>query len=235
VYARRRVVLTRSPEDNARIRSLAGDLDVEWVERTCIAYEPVPVLPMVIDELLAGRFDAAIFPSRRAVEGLFASGPLPAPVRVVTIGPSTREALESNGWRNVLTPREARASAVVEELDALLPDARNVLYVRGETATDEIQDALRSRRVRVTEAVVYRSRPLPAAPLPDADVPTLVVLASPESARAWLAVDEMSREYLAIGPSTATALRALGRDPHVAVEASARGLAEAVRGWVVAP
>jgi uroporphyrinogen-III synthase len=225
------VVLTRSPEDNARLRALAAGLDVEWVERTCLAYEQVPAAPEVIDDLRAGRYDGAVFPSRRAVEGLFASGPLPAPSNVVAVGPSTREALGLHGWVDVSMPHEASAAAVVEELDALLPGARHVLYVRGETATDDIQAALRARSTRVTEAVVYRSRPLPVEPLPDDNAPTLVVVASPESARAWLAADATTHAFLAIGKSTAAAIRAARQTACVAPEATAEGLAKAVRAW----
>ncbi len=232
MYTRRRVVLTRSPEDNARIQALACDLDVEWVERTCIGYTFVPVAPAVLDDLRAGRFDAAIFPSRRAVEGLFQAGPLPAPARVVAIGPATRDALISHGWREVMTPNEARAASVVDELDTLLPGARHVLYVRGEAATHEIQTALRARRgIGITELVVYRSQPATIAPLPDDDAATLVVLASPETARTWLASDASHREYLAIGSSTAAAVRDAGRISRVADEATAEGLAASVRAW----
>lgn len=234
MHAHRRVVLTRTPDDNAALRRALGPTAAEVLEQPCFALERVACAPAVREALVSGAYDGAVFVSRNAVEGLFADGPLPAPAHVLALGPSTAACLATHGWA-ARVPSRSRAEDAARELDALLPGVRRVLYVRGVEGLCVLQDALRGRGVEVDEVIVYRTVEAPLPPLPPHEGRTLVVLASPAAARHWQRQHPaLDAEHLAIGLTTAAALREAGREVHVAAESSTEGLAAAIRDWVAA-
>ncbi len=229
MHAPPRLVLTRSPEDNAALRALLTGLGLEIVERPALELQYVTPDGDLLERLREGTYDAATFLSRHAVRGLLSGRTLPAPSRLVAIGLATKAELEAHGWRGALMPSEARAEVAAREPDELVPNVRRVLHVRGEIGTTVLQQSLRERGVQVDELVVYRTAPVAHPPLPTSNGPTLVIVASPEAARH---ATIPSAEYLAIGRSTAQACEVLELTTHVAAEATAEGLAAGVRAWL---
>lgn len=232
--ADRRVVLTRSAEDNARLRERLEGVGAELVDYPCITVERAPVDPEIAGRVRTGSYAGAVFVSRNAVRHFFAQVEGPAPQDVVAIGRGTAEVLAATGWPATAVPSEFNAEAAAAELSALLPHPGRTLHVRGDIGGDVLPRALRAAGRAVDEAVVYRTRECAEAALPDDPRPTLVVFASPSAVRGFRARNPALRPAaLAIGPTTARAAQAEDFAVTLAPEASVESLAEAIGRWVV--
>jgi uroporphyrinogen III methyltransferase/synthase len=237
VRAARRLVLTREPADNDRLREAVKDLGVEITDYPCIRVETLPAPAGLLSRVRAGAFAGAVFASRNGVESLFAQlGAAPAPADVVAIGTSTAEALLRHGWAVTGLPSETRAEVAALELDALLRSPGRVLVVRGAEGSHLLTGALRLSGREVEETVVYRTVDPIEAPLRLDERPTLVVFASPTAIRHFSAHQHDARKHpgfeaLCIGPTTARAARGAGLTLRTARAASVAALAEAVREW----
>lgn len=237
--ASRRVVLTRPPEDNQRLRAAIGEGAAEFIEYPCIAIEPLPIAHGVLEKVSSSLYDAAVFVSRNGVTRFFeeveaASQPRPSrPRQVLAIGNGTAELLVQNGWPPTALPSDARAEVAVVELDSLLHGEGAVLHVRGEIGGTLIQDALRKRGRTVDEAILYRTVDPVTTPLPRSEVSTLIVFASPSAVRHFMAHNEEPvGEALAIGETTAAAARRAGFTVGVLPSSDLQGLADEVRRWI---
>lgn len=238
--ASRRVILTRVPADNARLRAALGEVDAEVAEviaLPCLAIDRLPIAPAVRDRLLRREraFDAAIFVSKPSVEHLLDALPeVPAPPQVVAIGGGTAAELTRRGWTVTMLPSEPRAEIAATELDSLFPGQGAVLHVRGDIGASLIQNALRERGREVVEAVVYRNRDADTPPLPPDERPTLLVATSPSVLGRGLkrVPDREALTVLAIGETTARAAREAGLSVRLAPEASTEGLAAGIREWL---
>ena len=217
-----RVLLTRDEGLAAEVRALGAEVRVAAVTRT----EPVPV------EVDPAAFDWIVFTSRKAV----AYWPLPfeAGPRIACVGPATREAEEARRGVASLEPERHDASALAEMMVRLpgIEDAR-VLFPCAEGALRTIEAALGRAGARVTRLVLYRTVPaesLPAAAVEHADV---VVFLAPSAVEAYatLGGDLSAPSALAIGSTTAAALRAVGVEAVVAETADRAGVIEALRTW----
>lgn len=237
--AARRLVLTREPADNARLRDAVRDYDVEVVDYPCIRIETLPMSPEIRTRVQEGAYAGAVFASRNGVERLFEqTGPVPPPAHVVAIGVSTAEALARHGWRVTGIPSESRAEVAALELDQLLHAAGSapILVIRGAEGSHLLTGALRMSGRDVDETVVYRTIDPLEGPLPLDARPTLVVFASPTAVRHFAAQQPEARrqpgfEALCIGPTTARAARGAGFVVRTARAPSTAALAESVREW----
>jgi uroporphyrinogen-III synthase len=228
------VVLTRAPEDNARLRAALGGLEAEIVDHPCIATESVSISPDLAERIRRGTYTAAIFVSRNAVESFFTSGHFPSPPEVVAIGPSTAESLTRHGWHTTAMPSSANLESAITELGVLVRLPGPVLYVRGDLGEDTLPEALRRRGARVDVAVTYRTRDAGGPPLPGDPRPTLVVFASPSAVRSFRerSGSPKGARALAIGGTTAHAAAEAGFEVDVAPSTDVSGLASAIRSWV---
>jgi uroporphyrinogen-III synthase len=214
------IALTRAPEDNAplaaRLRA-DGFGVVEWPAMTA------RVLHVSRDALLAAiaRADRIVLTSRRGVEACLAhlGGLEPLHAKdVAAVGDATAEALRAEG----IEPRwigSTGAVALADRMAADGPSKDRVLLLRSAAADDALPERLRLDGFVVDDVRTYE--PV-APPRPDAEPQPLgaVVCASPSAAGLvleWFPWIKGER-FVAIGPTTARALEALGVT-HVTVAA----------------
>jgi uroporphyrinogen-III synthase len=227
------VVLTRTPEDNARLRAALGDLPAEIVDFPCVAIETVPLRPETISLVGARHYSAVAFVSRNAVESFFSFVAPPPPAEIVAIGLSTAQALRDHGWPNAAVPTVPNIEQAVRELAQLFHGSGPVLYVRGDLGEDTLPHALRAAGRTVDVVVVYRTTDARPGKLPAALHPTLITFASPSAVRNFAAGNAVAGQpALAIGETTAGAAREAGFRVQVAPTADVAGMAQAIRGWV---
>mgnify|MGYP001615529976 CR=1 FL=1 len=224
------IVVTRPRAQSAR---LAAALRARGA-RVVFAPLIVIVLPRSLrklDEALRGlsRFEAVVFASANAVDMFFSRakriiGKRPAPPLVAAaVGPATAEALRARGWACAVIPEDSRAEGLAASLR--LPRGCRVLLPRAERGREALPRLLRAAGARVTPAAAYRTladkaglRRLREALDCGAHA---VLFASPSavtSAANRLGRARMRRVFgtvaaVAIGPTTAAALRALGVTP----------------------
>lgn len=189
------------------------------------------------------RYDAVAFTSVNAVDSFFLRckkilGGVPCSPRVISaVGRSTANAVSRYGWRCSVIPEDARAAGLARVLR--VPRGSNVLIPSAERGLDTLPKSLRKAGARVTVATAYRTvaddtgrRALRRALVNGADA---VLFASP-SAAALGAADccLAGAAAVAIGPTTAAALRARGLSPFVSKrpdpESFARATVLALRG-----
>jgi uroporphyrinogen-III synthase len=197
-----------------------------------------------LDAALRGmsRFDAAVFASATAADALFARarvlGLRPRPPRVVAaVGPATARALTALGWRPTLVPADRRAEGLARALR--LPRGARVLLPRAERGREALPRLLARAGARVTAATAYRTladaagrRTLRRALADGADAVLFASGSAAASAASALGSARARRVFrtrlaVAIGPTTAAALRAAGIRPVVAARADAESLAAA--------
>jgi uroporphyrinogen-III synthase len=226
----------RAAEPYARALAPLG-LAVIAMPVTCTA---APADPRALPRALAGGgFDAILVASPRAAEALAAAGGTTAPVWAV--GPATARALEAAGLRAIV-PEGAGDGAVLARamLGELRPHHR-VLVPRAEDGRDEAIEILRGAGISVEPVVAYRTVARPP------DDPELArgreLLASggavvcgvfaPSQVAALAAlipIADVTAAWVAIGQTTATALREAGaREVVAAASPIPEAMANAVR------
>ncbi len=229
----RRLVLTRTAEDNAALRRMLGGIDATIVDYPCIRVELLSLPEKIRRDLQGGAFDAAVFVSRHSAEVVIDAS-APAPRQVMALGSATERAVRERGWRVTSRPSRALAEVAAREIDALLPGVERVLYPRGDLGDELIAQALSDRGVRVEQVVVYRTASAIEAPLPPFDGVTLTVFASPSAVRFFFAANARgeSMEILAIGPTTARACQERAIACRLAPSSTTEGLAQGIRDWL---
>ncbi|MCM2305220.1 MAG: uroporphyrinogen-III synthase, partial [Elusimicrobia bacterium] len=190
------------------------------------------------------RYDAVAFTSANAVDFFFLRGrkllagkPV-SPRTVAAVGRATEKAVSAHGWACSVVPEDARSAGLVRILR--VPRGARVLIPRAERGLDTLPRSLRKSGARVTVAAAYRTVPDPEglrvlrrALALGADA---VAFASPSAAVP--AVPDLKRSLaaaVAIGPTTAAALRAKGVIPAAVAkrpdaESFARAVVEGLRG-----
>ncbi len=189
------------------------------------------------------RYDAVAFTSANAVDSFFLRckkilGGVPCSPRVLSaVGRSTANAVSRHGWRCSVIPEDARAAGLAKVLR--VPRGSNVLIPSAERGLDTLPKSLRRRGARVTVVTAYRTVPneigrhaLRRALASGADA---VLFASPSAAALGASDCRLAgAAAVAIGPTTAAALRARGLAPFVSKrpdsESFARATVLALRG-----
>lgn len=171
---------------------------------------------------LLSSYDAVAFTSVNAVDFFFRRcrnilGRVPAmPLVVAAVGASTGKAVAARGWRCSVIPEDARAAGLAKVLR--VPRGARVLIPRAERGLTTLATGLRKAGARVTSVPAYKTvadeaglRALRLALIDGADA----VLFASGSAAAVGARDTRlaGAAAIAIGPTTAAALRSHGIKP----------------------
>ncbi len=185
------------------------------------------------------RFDAVVFASANAVARFFRRAKNPAPPRLVgAVGAATRDALARRGWRAHVVPEEHGGAALARALR--LRRGTRVLVPRAARGRPELPALLRRGGARVTLATVYRTAPdcagrraLARALSAGADAVCFASGSAAASAVAALGGARARRAFrgcaaVAIGPTTASELRARGISATIAATPDADAFADAV-------
>jgi uroporphyrinogen-III synthase len=183
-------------------------------------------------------YDWLVVSSVRAVHALAsARGPnaWPHTLRGAAVGAHTAQALREHGLERVVTGREGGADALLERLLAIESwPGRHVLAPRAADGRRVVERGLVAAGARVEEVLAYRTAAIPAERLRErwrAARPDAAVIASPSAARALVgAIGAPAlcalRGVVAIGPTTAAALRELRVPSRVANAATFEAAAE---------
>jgi uroporphyrinogen-III synthase len=218
-----RIALTHS---GGRLEALAPALRELGHE---VVHTPVIATAPLLDD--ATRRAAALlvglpwrcYPSRSAVEAWSALGlPFDDGARLAAVGSGTAAALHAAGAARVLTPERAAANAAGLASAVLAAGARGaeVGLVQGRRARPELESRLRAGGALPRRAIVYAVMSVPWS----SDVGFDAVLLASPSAVAALPDDVARRGHLvALGPTTAAAVRDRGWSCHQASEPTVAG------------
>jgi uroporphyrinogen-III synthase len=210
------VILTREAEDNEALQQELAAWSIPAVSYPCLATEYIPAGQWAIEPPADPRvFRVVLITSRRGVRGLCQDASLlhSPELIVAAVGRSTAAALREDLDREPnLVAADARSIGLAQELSGVLRPGEAVLHVRGSKSNGELKSVLTRRGFKVHEMIVYRNVDPGLEPL-DIPGPWVVVLASPSAMHRFM---DMNGSYLAdsrfvaIGPTTAKALRDLG-------------------------
>ncbi|MBI4875452.1 MAG: uroporphyrinogen-III synthase [Acidobacteria bacterium] len=159
--AGRRVVITRAESQGGEFARKLAALGAEVVAFPTIAVSP-PANPAPLDEALArlDQYDWLIFTSANGVRFFverWKGAPQVLRARVCAIGPATRRAAESMGFRVEIVPREYVAESLVEAFAGQDLAGKLILLPRAAVARDVAPDALRARGATVDVVEAYRT------------------------------------------------------------------------------
>lgn len=190
------------------------------------------------------RYDVVAFTSANAVDFFFLrcrkllAGKPVSPRILAAVGRATQKAVSVHGWACTVVPEDARSAGLTKVLR--VPRGARVLIPRAERGLDTLPRSLRKNGARVTVVPAYRTVPDPEglrtlrrALALGADA---VTFASPSAAVPAVPYLKISgAAAVAIGPTTAAALRARGVVPAAVAkrpdpESLASAVVQALRG-----
>ncbi|SDW29626.1 uroporphyrinogen-III synthase [Arthrobacter sp. cf158] len=170
----RRVLITRSADRARPLASLLGSLGAEPLVLPLIDFETAEdqaPLDAYLNQLAAGDFDWLVLSSVTTVRVLLQKAAglgksladiVPAGTKVATIGPSSRDVLESLGLAVALAPTDLQSA---EGLLAVWEAAPvRVLLPQADIAAAGLRDGLAAKGADVTTVVAYRTVDYPARP-----------------------------------------------------------------------
>jgi uroporphyrinogen III methyltransferase/synthase len=160
--AGRRIVVTRSPEQAARLARKLEELGAEVLLLPMVRFTEPPAKE--IEELdraicALNEFDWLLFTSGNAVRFFLERCRVlgcwpPDTLRLAVVGPATRDALEAEGLQAAIAPHEFRAQALAEEIASEVV-GRRILMPRSDQAGDQLPGLLREAGALVTDVVAY--------------------------------------------------------------------------------
>lgn len=233
------VAVTRAtqPRDELvrRLRK-AGAKVLRWPAlEICLPEHPAP-LDRALDDIET--YDWLVFTSAVAVHAIAERrSTAPRRPKIAAVGRATAAAVKSAGWHVELLPRRASAAALAD-LIVSATTASRILFPASASALPTLAERLRQAGHQVDQVCCYEvrapSRPPWTASIPPVDA---VTFASPSAVTGvrnalgtatWPALMSKAKA-VAIGPTTAEALRAAGVEPAcVARSSTMAGLAAAV-------
>ena len=217
--SRRRVLLTRSEEDNAEWAQMLADRGAVPVTLPCIRCEPIDTPALRADLAAAAtRADWLTFTSRRGVDAFASLHPArPQRARVAVVGAATAEAARTRLGRVDLVGQDGTAASLGATLarDGDLTRRPHVLLALAENAGDTLERALTAAGARCTRFNVYRTIPAPPATTKramSAFGADNVIFASPTAVKGFVrqVTVDVAVEVYTIGPATSAAARAAG-------------------------
>jgi uroporphyrinogen III methyltransferase/synthase len=161
-------------------------------------------------------YDWIVFTS---VNGIHALGPQTCRARIATVGASTRDAAERQGWTVSVTPETYVAEALVEALGAESLRGRRVLIPSAAVTRDVVREELARLGARVDAVAAYRNvMPAQAAEMakevfrpPCPDWVTFASSSAVENLASVTPVKTLRGSKVAsIGPVTSKTVRELG-------------------------
>jgi uroporphyrinogen-III synthase len=151
-------------------------------------------------------FDLAIFISPNAVcygmQAIQAAGPLPAQLKIATVGQGSARALREQGVEKIIAPQDKFDSEAL----LALPELQNVAgwrvaIFRGDGGRELLGDTLRARGATVEYAECYRrSRPQQNAAGLERTVDAITVTSSEALGYLWEMLDDAARRNFSAVP-----------------------------------
>lgn len=237
------VVVTRDEPDDGPLSTLLADRGFRvhnWPTiRTAPPADPAPLEAALAD---LDAFDWAVFTSPRAAAAVAGLDAPPA-LRVAAVGEATAAALADAGWVPDLVPDTQTGEALVIALaEAGVGGGDRVFFPASAIARDTVPDGLERLGADVTQVVAYRTEPAPldvatcraALESGAVEVLTFTSPSTVQNLQAGLgpqlfALAVRRTRAVAIGPTTADAVRATGFDDVAVAEPhSLEGLAARV-------
>lgn len=182
-------------------------------------------------------YDGLIFTSPRAVEA-FADAMSWLPSEnvvwhakpIFAVGPRTADELRNVGFAPI--GEESGSGGTLANHILQRRFEKSLLFLCGDRRRDELLDRLHEGRVSVDELCVYETKPMSRLDLTDYPTPDWIVFFSPsgvEAMQSVTGVDTADVRIVAIGPTTASALRQDGYQVDaVATEPSPTGVTSAI-------
>jgi uroporphyrinogen-III synthase len=238
-------VVTRRPEQSRALTEALTALGADVTEVPLVAVVP-PADPAALRRAAAAldQYDWIVLTSANAVEALAGAreagpGPLPATVRVATVGPATTRAVRERLRAEVaLEPlHEYQAEGLLEAFRSVEVAGHRVLLPVSDRARDVLAAGLRARGATVDVVEAYRTITPPGSAAALARAvgarTDLVTLASPSAVEGLTAALGRTAKGLpaaVIGPVTERAARAAGLAVEVVASPSTTdGLVDAIR------
>ena len=236
-----RVVVTRRAEQSEGLVALLEERGAAVICFPTIAVAPPPdggaALAAALGRLGAG--DWLVVVSENAVAAVFSllhDARELGGVRVAAVGPATAAALAGHGVVADLIPRTASAAGLLAAFPAS-PGTGRVLVARASGGGAELEEGLAARGIEVEAVAAYETTrpardPQALAGLVGCDA---VVFASPSAVDGYLELagaERLGQVAVAIGPTTAARLGALGVAFVEAATPSAAAMVAALVSWV---
>jgi uroporphyrinogen-III synthase len=226
----KRILITRSVEDNARWAEDLRAADLQPVELPCIRCEPIPESAALLALELA-RCDWLALTSRRGARAVAALAPggLPDGISVAAVGAASADAARAVlGHCDLVSPEQTGHSLAIALAECA---SERVLLAGAQDGLPDLRDGLTTRGVECVLVPVYRTHPaVPSgtrAPV-EADA---VFLASPSAVEGLMAQTDLPATVaiVTLGPATSAAAQAAGLT--VAAEAAGRDLPAMIHAW----
>jgi uroporphyrinogen-III synthase len=189
---------------------------------------PTDPRPLQAAAELLRRFSWVAFASERAVTALVEAARTAGTLEVLrtrklaAVGPGTAAALSAHGLEPALVAAVATAEGLAEALLPRLQAGDSVLLPAAEQGRRALEEGLLAAGVPVERVAAYRSGPAGTSPAGWAEVvarpPRCVLFGSPRTVEAFLSLPGAEGlagkvRAVAVGPTTAAALRARGWEP----------------------
>ena len=240
--AERSIAITRPVGKGEKTTEFVRKLG--WTPFTVHAVELKPVEQSVIHEefsdmISEGPIDWLVFMSSTGVDAFFDmlqshSSVLPSAlgtIRIMAVGPKTRQALERRGVRETIIPKEYSSSGVADHLSKFGSKGQRVVLIRSSAADERLTATLALRGFAVETITTYKSV-IPGnlesvsaffSGLEDQRFQAVLFTSAVSTSNLFSIAEGRGASQLlhllrpcivgAIGPSTAARLRELGVDP----------------------
>ena len=224
-----RVLVPRPRERAEQLCFLLEDEGAEVLALPLLELEPPSdPRPLRAAAELLRRFEWIAFASERAVTALVEAARTAGTSEVLrtrklaVVGPGTAAALTAHGLEPTLVAPVSSGEGLARALLPRLGPGDTVLLPAAEESRPELQEGLTVAGVTVERVAAYRARPAGVAPEGWAEVvahpPRCVLFGSPRTVEAFLALPGAEGlvprvRAVAVGPTTAAALRARGWEP----------------------
>ncbi len=221
-----KAVLTR--DDVASYAPALASLGLETVAMPVTRTAP-PADPDALVRALADDYSAIVIASARAAAAVAAAGTPHG--EVWAVGPATLRALADAGigatYPAGVHDGESLARAIVA---ARAISGKRVLVPRSQTGRPDAADLLRAAGADVVEVVAYRTiaTPIDGNALRDAAVCVVFAPSQVAALASYVRLADANIPFVAIGETTAAALKATGVAVAVADEPTPEGIARAV-------
>ena len=224
-----RVLVPRPRERAEQICFLLEDEGAEVLAVPLLELEPPSdPRPLRAAAELLRRFDWVAFASERAVTALVEASRTAGTLEVLrtrklaAVGPGTAAALTAHGLEATLVASVSTGEGLAEAMLPRLQPGEGVLLPAAEEGRRALETGLVAAGVAVERVAAYRARPAGAAPEGWAEVvahpPRCVLFGSPRTVQAFLSLPGAEAlvprvRAVAVGPTTAAALRSRGWEP----------------------
>lgn len=224
-----RVLVPRPRERAEPLCFLLEDEGAEVLTLPLLELEPPSdPRPLRAAAELLRRFGWVAFASERAVSALVEAARTAGTLDVLrtrklaAVGPGTAAALTAHGLEPTLVSAVSTGEGLAEALLTRLQPGEAVLLPAAEQGRRALEDALAAAGVQVQRVAAYRSSPAAAVPEGWAEVvarpPRCALFGSPRTVEAFLSLPGADGlvpavRAVAVGPTTAAALRARGWEP----------------------